>query len=56
VTGAGATRAPHGGVETGGGPAGDRNPGLAVVGGAMVAASALVAVVRLRSRRVRPRQ
>jgi hypothetical protein len=56
VTGAGAMTAPHGGVETGGGPAGSRNPGLAVVGGAMVAASALVAVVRLRSRRVRPRQ
>jgi hypothetical protein len=56
VTGAGATMSPHGGVETGGGPAGSRNTGLAVVGGAMVAASVLMVFVRLRSRGVRPRQ
>jgi hypothetical protein len=56
VTGAGATTAPHGGVETGGGPADGRSVGLALVGGAMVAASAIVALLRLRPHRVRPGQ
>jgi hypothetical protein len=56
VTGAGAMTAPHGGVETGGGPADGRSPGLAVVGSVMVAASALLVFVRLRSRGARPEQ
>jgi hypothetical protein len=56
VTGAGASTAPRGGVETGGGPAGSSNAGLALVGGAMVAASALLVFARLRSRGARPGQ
>jgi hypothetical protein len=56
VTGAGAPMAPHGGVETGGGPAGGRNLGLALAGGAMVGASAIVVFVRLRPRGARSGQ
>jgi hypothetical protein len=56
VTGAGATMAPHGGVETGGGAAGGRNLGLALAGGAMVGASAIVVFVGLRPRGARSGQ
>jgi hypothetical protein len=56
VTGAGAMTAPRGGIETGGGPASGRSVGLALVGGAMVAASAIVLFVRLRPRGARSGQ
>jgi hypothetical protein len=42
VTGAGAPMSPHGGVETGGGPADGVNGGLAALGGLLVVASALL--------------
>jgi hypothetical protein len=47
---------PRAAPETGGGPAGSSNAGLAVVGAAMVAASALLVFARLRSRGARPGQ
>jgi hypothetical protein len=55
VTGAGAPVSPHGGPETGGGPAGGVNRGLAALGGLLVAASVVVVVGRGpgRLRRVR---
>jgi hypothetical protein len=56
VTGAGASMAPHGGVETGGGPVPGRNAGLFGIGATMLAASAALALVRLRSRGVQVRK
>lgn len=53
VTGAAASRAPHGGVETGGGPGQSRSPVLGVVGGLMVASSGALVLARARPRRVR---
>jgi hypothetical protein len=53
VTGAGASMAPNGGVETGGGPADGRNAGIAAVGAVMVAVSMGLMLGRLRRRGVR---
>jgi hypothetical protein len=50
VTGAGAPMAPHGGVETGGGPASGRSAPLVALGGLMMLASAGFLFIRVRSR------
>jgi hypothetical protein len=51
VTGAGAPMAPHGGVETGGGPSSGQSAPLAALGGLMMLASAGFLFTRVRSRR-----
>jgi hypothetical protein len=51
VTGAGAAMSPHGGVETGGGPADGNSGSLALLGGLMMAAAVTLVGLRVRPRR-----